>query len=54
MAENKWITLPETNIAPENRPFEKEIYVGNHHFEVLFLLDFREGSYPTGVISPLK
>ncbi len=26
------ITLPETNIAPENRPLEKEILIGNHHF----------------------
>ena len=26
------ITLPETNIAPENRPVEKEIPIGNHHF----------------------
>ena len=25
-------TLPETNIAPENRPLEKEIPNGNHHF----------------------
>ena len=25
-------TLPETNISPENRPLEKEIPVGNHHF----------------------
>ena len=24
-------TLPETNIAPENRPLEKEIPMGNHH-----------------------
>ena len=24
-------TLPETNIAPENRPLEKEIPIGNHH-----------------------
>ena len=26
--------LPETNIAPENinRPLEKEIPIGNHHF----------------------
>ena len=23
--------LPETNIAPENRPLEKEIPIGNHH-----------------------
>ena len=26
------ITLPETNIALENRPLEKEIPIGNHHF----------------------
>ena len=26
------LTLPETNIASENRPLEKEIPVGNHHF----------------------
>ena len=25
-------TLPETNIAPENKPLEKEIPIGNHHF----------------------
>ena len=25
-------TLPETNIAPENRPLEKEIPIGNQHF----------------------
>ena len=25
-------TLPETNIAPENRPQEKEIPMANHHF----------------------
>ena len=29
-------TLPETNsshhLAPENRPLEKEISIGNHHF----------------------
>ncbi len=23
---------PETNIAPEDRPLEKEIPIGNHHF----------------------
>ena len=28
----KTITLPETNIAPENRALEKEIPIGNHHF----------------------
>ena len=25
-------TLPETNIAPENRPLGKEIPIENHHF----------------------
>ena len=25
------ITLPETNIAPENNPLEKEVPIGNHH-----------------------
>ncbi len=25
-------TLPETNIAPENRPLEKDIPIGNHQF----------------------
>ena len=29
---NLLITLPETNIAHENRPLEKEIPIGNHHF----------------------
>jgi len=24
-------TLPKTNIAPENRPLEKEIPIRNHH-----------------------
>ena len=28
------LTLPETNIAPENGPLEKEIPIGNHHFQV--------------------
>ena len=28
-------TLPESNIAPENRPLEKEIPIGKHHFQVL-------------------
>ena len=32
-------THPETNIyAPENRPLEKEIPIGNHHFLGLLLL----------------
>ena len=28
-------TPPETNIAPENRPLEKEIPIGNHYFQGL-------------------
>ena len=29
---NRTATIPETNIAPENRaPLEKEIPIGNHH-----------------------
>ena len=31
------ITLPKTNIAPENRPLEKELPIGNYHFQVLVL-----------------
>ena len=26
------LTLPETNIAPENGPLEKQIPIGNYHF----------------------
>ena len=26
------LTLPETNISPENRALEKEIPIGNHNF----------------------
>ena len=30
-----WITTPpKTNMEPENGPLEKEIPVGNHHFQV--------------------
>ena len=29
------LTLPETNIAPENRPLEKEIPIGIHHLQGL-------------------
>ena len=28
------LTPPKTNIEPENGPLEKEIPVGNHHFQV--------------------
>ena len=37
-AEQLWVklivdhTLLETNMAPENRPLEKDIPIGNHHF----------------------
>ena len=37
-------TLPETNIAPENGgPLEKEIPIGNHHFQGR-TVSFREGT----------
>ena len=32
MLQSQKDTLPKTNIAPENRPLEKEIPIGNHHF----------------------
>ena len=28
------ITPPKTNMEPENGPLEKEIPIGNHHFQV--------------------
>jgi len=28
------ITPPKLNMEPENQPLEKEIPIGNHHFEV--------------------
>ena len=28
------ITPPKTNMEPENEPLEKEIPIGNHHFQV--------------------
>ena len=37
------ITLPETNMAPENRPLEKEIPIGNHHFLEAMLVSGRVG-----------
>ena len=36
-------TLPESNVASENRPLEKEIPIGNHHFQVR-TVSFREGN----------
>jgi len=33
--------LPETNIAPENRPTEKDIPIGNHHLLGAFAVSFR-------------
>ena len=32
----EWDTLPETNIAPENRPSQKETSIPTIHFQVLF------------------
>ena len=40
------ITHPETNIATENRPLEKDIPIGNHHFQVQ-TVGFREGIFST-------
>ena len=37
-------TLPKTNIAPENRPSEKETTIPTIHFQVLLTVSFREGS----------
>ena len=31
-------TLPETNVAPENRPSQKEISIPTSHFQVFLLL----------------
>ena len=28
------ITPPKTNMEPENGPLEKEVPIGNHHFQV--------------------
>ena len=40
---NRWCTLPETNIAPENRPSQKESSIPTIHFQVR-AVSFREGS----------
>ena len=37
-------TLPKTNIAPEHRPLEKGIPIGNHHFQMR-TVSFREGRF---------
>ena len=29
-----YITPPKTNMEPKNGPLEKEIPIGNHHFQV--------------------
>ena len=31
---SRWYTPPKTNMEPENGPLEKEIPIGNHHFQV--------------------
>ena len=40
-------TLPETNIAPENRPFQKETSISTIHFQVR-TVSFRECKWPFG------
>ena len=32
---SKWSALPKTNIAPENRPSQKEASIPTIHFQVL-------------------
>ena len=41
-------TLPETNVAPENRPLEKEIPIGNPPFSGAMLVfgSVFEGIFP--------
>ena len=34
--------LPETDMAPENNPLEKEIPIGNHHFLGAIYVSFRD------------
>ena len=41
MKTTKKITLPETNIAPENRPSQKETSIPTIHFQVR-IVSFRE------------
>ena len=38
-------TLPETNIAPENRVCQKETSIPTIHFQVLLYVSFREGRF---------
>ncbi len=38
-------TPPETNIAPENRPFQKKQSYSNHPFSGVFAVSFREGFF---------
>ena len=38
------VTLPETNMGSEHRLLEREIPIGNHHFQVNNVI-FREGSH---------
>ena len=38
-------TPPETNIAPENRPFQKKQSYSNHPFSGVFVVSFREGFF---------
>ena len=46
-------TLPETNIAPENRSSQKETSIPTIHFQVR-TVSFREGTRFTKNVSPLN
>ena len=43
------LSLPETNIASQNRPLEKEKPIGNHHFSGLCWF---QGGYITAPVNP--
>ena len=52
LASNSWFispTPPKTNMEPENGPLEKEIPIGNHHFQVpaVNFWGCIYGTYPT-------
>ena len=44
LALNRRDTLPKTNIAPKNRPSQKEISSSNHPFSGANYVSFREGN----------
>ena len=41
---NDFFTLPQTNIAPEIGPSQKEIHLPIIHFQVAFAVSFRKGT----------